>query len=523
MAKSDYLETLEKLQGALSSFDMSFSVSNKMFRFALVSEILDVTCLFEQLYTSWSEHLPFGEGPDADIDFNHWKDLDCWKSLLDSAQQNACIDDYPFDMGNGFSTDKVSENRRKPYLKTVNTVLRHSKYPEVEAVSNFVKAVNSDKTHMMTFGNMVFEALSPLLLVLGKIDQLLDNPDKSLFPDYYNQQEARFHGKCQEYSCRVANIMEDDIPDRRKYNKLNALKDEVWKSLYKSSFLDSLKDGINIYDIEDYKNDNPTTEKTEDEIRELLAFEELVDKNNTPNKEKIGQYVFEQRKRLSFDDISCFFVYLATIPVISSNIDSLNWDQNRINPNQTQTKTTANNTTDNSIAEAIQAQTEVLKKMVEQPKNNSKVNVPRSRNKKELERNKVKPRETMTFKRKPEVTEGHLKLLFLKLAQDGWISGNEADFKALFSGKRDEDCAVTWLGKYGKSTLVELFNRFVETSLIVIPDGYSLSSLLEGHFKDKNGQWLIGLDKGDAPNKKALPLIFEYVKLLKLKPDRLFN
>jgi hypothetical protein len=35
-----------------------------------------------------------------------------------------------------------------------------------------------------------------------------------------------------------------------------------------------------------------------------------------------------------------------------------------------------------------------------------------------------KPRETMTFRRKPEVTEAHLKLLFLRLAQEKWISGN---------------------------------------------------------------------------------------------------
>lgn len=137
--------------------------------------------------------------------------------------------------------------------------------------------------------------------------------------------------------------------------------------------------------------------------------------------------------------------------------------------------------------------------------------------------NPPKPRETMTLMRKPEVTEGHLKLLFMKLAQDGWISGNEADFKALFSGKRDEDCIVTWMGKYGKSTVVELFNRFVQTGLVIIPDGYSLSSILEGHFKDQNDQWLIGLNKGDAPNKKALPLIVEYVKLLQLKPDRLLS
>lgn len=134
-----------------------------------------------------------------------------------------------------------------------------------------------------------------------------------------------------------------------------------------------------------------------------------------------------------------------------------------------------------------------------------------------------KPRETMTLKRMPEVTEAHLKLLFMKLTQEKWISGNEADFCALFSGKRDEDCIVTWKGKYGKSTLVELFKRFINTGLVIIPDGFTLSAILEGHFKDKAGQWLKGLDKGDEPNKKALPEISAFINLLKLKPDRVLG
>ena len=49
-----------------------------------------------------------------------------------------------------------------------------------------------------------------------------------------------------------------------------------------------------------------------------------------------------------------------------------------------------------------------------------------------------KPRETMTFGRKSGVTEGHITLLYQKLVKEGWIEGNDADFKALFSGSRDE-------------------------------------------------------------------------------------
>ena len=133
----------------------------------------------------------------------------------------------------------------------------------------------------------------------------------------------------------------------------------------------------------------------------------------------------------------------------------------------------------------------------------------------------TKPAETMTFKRKGNVLEGHLTLLYNKLAKEGWIEGNEADFKALFSGKRDENCMLTWVGVFGKSTLVELFRQLIKAGLVVLNDGYALSSVLEGHFVDRKGQWLTGLDKGDSPNEKALPMIRECVKLLQSDPRQL--
>lgn len=132
-----------------------------------------------------------------------------------------------------------------------------------------------------------------------------------------------------------------------------------------------------------------------------------------------------------------------------------------------------------------------------------------------------KPSETMTFKRMGNVLEGHITLLFNKLVKEGWIGGNEADFKALFSGKRDENCMLTWVGLYGKSTLVELFRQFIKAGLVVLKEGYTLSSVLEGHFVDRKGQWLTGLDKGDSPNEKALPMIMECVKLLQSDPRQL--
>ena len=141
--------------------------------------------------------------------------------------------------------------------------------------------------------------------------------------------------------------------------------------------------------------------------------------------------------------------------------------------------------------------------------------------KKDSDEKPEKPRETMTFGRKSGVTDGHIVLLYQKLVKEGWIEGNEADFKALFSGKRDEDCELVWLGKYGKGTLVELFKQFVSAGLVTVAGGFTISSILEGHFRDTDGHWLTGLDKGNAANDKALPVINECVKLLKANPEQL--
>lgn len=370
MAKSEYLETLEKLQNALTQFDMSFGVSNRIFRLALVSEILDTVCLFEQLYDSWSEYLPYGEGPDADVDFAYWKNLSSWSMLLDSAKQNACIDDFPLDMGNGVTSDKIHGNRRKTYLKSVNNVLRHSKYAGKEPTSAFVKTVNSDKTHMITFGNMVFDALSSLILVFSKIESLLSNPPQELFLNFYEMQYNRFCDKWFSYRTRIVEILHEDLSDKRKCNKFYALKDEVWKNLYESCFLDELKDGINRYDIEDYRKEHPDTSKTEDEIREVLALAELVDSENRPYKEKVGKYIFEHRKSLSYDDISTFFVYLDAIPDILSNIEKLKEDNcdESVAPQLLSNDSTSEMEQVNPVVDAIKELTGVVKESLKTPK-----------------------------------------------------------------------------------------------------------------------------------------------------------
>lgn len=134
-----------------------------------------------------------------------------------------------------------------------------------------------------------------------------------------------------------------------------------------------------------------------------------------------------------------------------------------------------------------------------------------------------KPRETMTLKRKGCMTEAHLTLLYMKLCKEGWIDGNEADFKALFSGKRDEDCQLTWKEPYGRGTLFELFRQIINAELAEVADGYTLSAILEGHFKDPQGQWLTSMDKGNNPNSKAMPVIQECIKMLKASPQQILE
>ncbi len=134
-----------------------------------------------------------------------------------------------------------------------------------------------------------------------------------------------------------------------------------------------------------------------------------------------------------------------------------------------------------------------------------------------------KPRETMTFQHKACVLEGHLTLLFDKLTKAGWISGEEAHFKALFSSELDEECKLTWISGYGKGTLVELFKQMVGAKLVIVPKGFTLPAILEGHFKDANGAWLTGLDKGNSANDKAMPFIQECVNLLRMSPNGAYD
>lgn len=132
------------------------------------------------------------------------------------------------------------------------------------------------------------------------------------------------------------------------------------------------------------------------------------------------------------------------------------------------------------------------------------------------------PRELMTFTLRG-ITEGHIALLFLNMESEGWVKGTEAEFRTLFSGKR-EQVKLVWTGKMGKSTLEYLFQVMCDAPMgIALPKGYTLSSILQGHFTDEQGEFLTGLGKGHLPNVKATPIIKEWVDMLQLGQYELMN
>ena len=323
MDKSTHLITLENLHSALSFFDMSFGVSNRLFRLAIVSEILDTTCLFEQLYDAWSLRLPYGEGPDNDVNFEYWKDLSTWKDLLDNAQQNICIDNYSLDLGNGQCSDEIRGNRRKNYTKNLKAALRSAKYGDYQNVTDFAKMISNDKSGMMTFGNMVFNAIQCLYSILGKIEGLLNNPPQELFQNYYEQQRERFVDEIDNTKQKIKDVMHEPIVEKRKINRLKEMRDDILDALRDSGFLTDLKAVYTHYDIEDYRNDNNCHDLSDDIVLECLALEDLLTSEKQFDRIKIAKYIYEHRKTLSRETIATFYVYAEVSPEIERLLDIL--------------------------------------------------------------------------------------------------------------------------------------------------------------------------------------------------------
>lgn len=132
-----------------------------------------------------------------------------------------------------------------------------------------------------------------------------------------------------------------------------------------------------------------------------------------------------------------------------------------------------------------------------------------------------KPRELMTFSKRG-ILEEHLKLLYQQLVADGWLAREtQVDaFLDLFSGERSES-TIIWAGKYGKGTLVYLFQQMELDGVISVPKGFSIPNILMGHVTDPEGNLLTNLDKGDAPAQRAGAELMEYQKLLKQNAARM--
>lgn len=132
-----------------------------------------------------------------------------------------------------------------------------------------------------------------------------------------------------------------------------------------------------------------------------------------------------------------------------------------------------------------------------------------------------KPRELMTFSKRGILKE-HLKLLYQQLVADGWLAKEtQIDaFLDLFSGERSES-TIIWAGKYGKGTLVYLFQQMALDGVISVPQGFSIPNILMGHVTDPEGNLLTNLDKGDAPAQKSGAEVMEYMHILKQNANRM--
>ena len=319
-AKSLHLETLEKIQHMLDGFDMSFKLSNKMFRLAIVSEIIDAACLFEQLYKSWSERLPFGEGPDADVDFGYWQRIDTWDELRTNAQQNLCIVPTGIDLGNGtYSDDTEWAKCRKFYPKYLKAAVKSSSLADKNALVDFAKAMESKDFDITSFGNLVFYSLTSLTGALRKIQMLLNNPPEQLMTEYCDNQKERFVEGFAKGRKKMADILEEDLPERRKLNKLKSFRKELQSKLFESRFVDNLISEVTEFDVDDFRQEHPETDLDDTNIKRVIALDDLV-KTDGSLMAKAGKYIFDNRKQLSSQAIGDFFVYADLKPALDGTI-----------------------------------------------------------------------------------------------------------------------------------------------------------------------------------------------------------
>lgn len=316
---SIYIDTLTKLQSLLRDFDMSFGISNKIFRLSIVSEIIDTQCLFEQLLAHWQQHLPWGEEPDGEIDFSEWGKIETWDELISIARQNVCVENVVIDHGNGDTPEDYASYKRKGYNKQLTSVVKASRHDDRDGVIALLKYLQQDRNTMMTYGDMVFRAINGLCSTLRSIDDLLKNPEDEQLLTYYSDMHDRYVSEYSAIRVRVEQIHKSNISEKRKENGLRALYDELKDNLSDSGLLSDKQASFNAYDIVDYKNDHPEIESN-DAARLAMAIEEFSENKDSATQIAIARYLFEHRLQFSKEQISTLFVFLMMAPTVQKNI-----------------------------------------------------------------------------------------------------------------------------------------------------------------------------------------------------------
>lgn len=449
----------------LKNFDMSFGTSNKLFRVAIVMEILNVQCLFEQLYAKWQEDLPWGVDADADINFAEWAGYQTWADLISSARQNICIDNIPVDLGNGnFATD-IAKFVKKGFNKNLKTVFKSSFRNNWQEVLNQYMTLTSDKESVLSYGEMVYYAIEQLRSTLHNIDLLLQNPSDTQLLRFYNTIDKKCYGAWYPIEGKIADIHKSDIPQKKKENNLKAYRDELINDLIRSMVLDRKLEHCNTYDVKDFMDDHKD-EYSEESARIIVTVDEFGDLSKDITKIKIARYLFEQRHEFPAPSLNHLFAYLHGFPLVNKHLQYV-----------------ASCKTERRPKEPVQ-----------------------------------QDRTYITFTMSG-ITVGHIDMLRQKLIQVGWIAKDTLpdDFYKLFSGKTNST-KITWTGAVGKGMLLFLFQKMVDQGEIVVPDNHSITTILESHFVDEHGIYISGLNSSKESS-KHFPIVKECLDILQLEVD----
>lgn len=462
---STHREALEKLQLMLKNFDMSFGTSNKLFRVAIVMEILNVQCLFEQLYAKWQEDLPWGVDADSDINFAEWGGYQTWDDLISSARQNICIDNIPVDLGNGNYASDIAKFVKKGFNKNLKIVFKSSFNEKWREVAEPYITLTSDKESVLSYGEMVFYAIEQLRSTLRNIDRLLRNPSDAQLLRFYNTIDRECYQGWHPIEGKIADIHKSDFPQKKKENNLKAYRDELIEGLIQSKILDEKLEHCNNYDVKDFINEHKDA-YTEESARIIVTVDEFGDLSKDSTKINIARYLFEQRHDFPVPCLHPFFAYLHGFPLVNKHLQYLAAGKNERRPKEQEQR----------------------------------------------------DRTYITFTMSG-ITVGHIDLLRRKLIQVGWIAKDTLpdDFYKLFSGKTNST-KITWTGAVGKGMLRFLFQKMVDQGEIVVPDNHSITTILESHFVDEDGIYISGLNSSKESS-KHFPIVKECLNILQLEVD----